>query len=341
MATAKTTRKVQGVLKRPDDDFALVSSGDFVRHFEPPEYLISPMIQKAYLYSVTGHTGDGKTAIALVIAMLIALGKALGDYRCVQGDVIYFAGENDKDIQAKWILMADKLKFDAAKIPVHFFPSTDIDLEDGFEEFARKLKARGIRRVALVVFDTNTAYFIGDNENDNVQARAQMQALRQFARLPGDPCVLALCHPSKSATDLIPRGGYAALGEVDGNITVTKEGDIVKFAPYLPKFRGMHFDPVHFKLYWDTCDALRYDGGSIRTAYARSLDSIEGEQALKSNRDDDDKVRGLRDEGHSYRKIAETLGWKFKSGKPDNSRVQRAIARIDMADAKKRREHKK
>jgi hypothetical protein len=317
----------------------LVHSGDFVANFEPPVYLIDGMLQRGYLYSVTGHPGDGKTAIALTLASHVARGKAIGDYRCRKGVVIYFAGENDKDIQAKWVLMAHKLGFDPDEMDLYFYPSTDIDLENGFEKFAQSLAGLGIKEVALVVFDTNTAYFTGDNENDNVQARHQMQVLRQFASLPGDPTVLALCHPSKSATDLIPRGGYAALGEVDGNITVTRESGILRFAPYLPKFRGMLFDAVQFKLLIDTCDALKYDGGSVRTAYSLALDSIEGEQALKKNKDEEQRVGELLKEGRSYREIAIELGWKYSTGKPDQSKVQRAVTRLELAKNKRYSKH--
>src|SRR5205085_11309299 len=45
------------------DDLPLIkSSGEFVAGFVPPDYLADGLIQEAFLYSLTGATGAGKTA---------------------------------------------------------------------------------------------------------------------------------------------------------------------------------------------------------------------------------------------------------------------------------------
>jgi hypothetical protein len=83
---------------------------------------------------------------------------------------------------------------------------------------------------ALVVVDTSTAYFHGEDENSNTDALEHAKWLRSFSnRIPGNPTVLVCCHPVKFATiaaDLIPRGGSAFINEVDGNLACVKKGDL-------------------------------------------------------------------------------------------------------------------
>jgi hypothetical protein len=44
------------------------SSKEFVAGFVPPDYLVDGLLQEAFLYSLTGATGAGKTAITLRLA---------------------------------------------------------------------------------------------------------------------------------------------------------------------------------------------------------------------------------------------------------------------------------
>ena len=43
----------------------MMTSAEFVRDFSPPDYLIDGILQRGFIYSNTGSTGTGKTAIAL------------------------------------------------------------------------------------------------------------------------------------------------------------------------------------------------------------------------------------------------------------------------------------
>ena len=61
------------------------SSAEFVVGFVPPDYLIDGLLQRRYVYSLTGPTGSGKTAIALRIAIHVALGLALSREGGCQG----------------------------------------------------------------------------------------------------------------------------------------------------------------------------------------------------------------------------------------------------------------
>src|SRR5262249_38559273 len=50
----------------------LLNSADFVRDFVPPDYLIAGILQRRFIYAITGRTGEGKTTICLRIAAHVA-----------------------------------------------------------------------------------------------------------------------------------------------------------------------------------------------------------------------------------------------------------------------------
>jgi hypothetical protein len=50
----------------------ILSKCDFLKGFEPPDYLIDGILQRRFVYSLTGQTGHAKTAVALLIAQLVS-----------------------------------------------------------------------------------------------------------------------------------------------------------------------------------------------------------------------------------------------------------------------------
>jgi hypothetical protein len=73
------------------------------------------------------------------------------------------------------------------------------------------------------------------------------RTLQTLTKLPGGPCVVALCHPTKTVTNpafLLPRGGGAFLNELDGNLSAWKrDEDIVEL--HHGKLRGPGFEPLN------------------------------------------------------------------------------------------------
>jgi hypothetical protein len=85
--------------ERPKGKLVL-SSAEFIAGFTPPDYLIVGWLQRRFVYSLTAATGDGKTAVALLVTLLISQGVKLGKLEVKQGRVLYFAGENPDDVRA-------------------------------------------------------------------------------------------------------------------------------------------------------------------------------------------------------------------------------------------------
>ena len=200
----------------------ILSSAKFVEGFVPPDYVIFGLLQRRFLYSLTGKTGAGKTAILLLIAAHVAEARKIIDRDVEQGRVLYLAGENADDVRMRWIALAQQMGFDLDTIDVHFIPGV-FKISEMRDRIRAEIKQIG--PVSLIIVDTAAAYFEGDDENYNTQfGDHARRTLRPLTTMPGEPCVIVACHPVKNASDdnLIPRGGGAFLNEMDGNLTAAK-----------------------------------------------------------------------------------------------------------------------
>jgi hypothetical protein len=314
------------------DTKLIQSSGDFVRGFVPPDYLIDGILQRRFCYSLTARTGAGKTAIALLMAAHTALGRAIGGIEVTKGRVLYLAGENPDDVRMRWIAMAQNYDFDVDTIPVSFVPGA-FKLSQVKARIAQEIEAHG--DVSFVIVDTSAAYFEGDDENHNVQAGAHARQIRSLVNLPGGPCVLVLCHPVKNApTDnLSPRGGGAFVAEVDGNLTASKDDSTVELH-WQVKFRGPDFAPIAFLLRSVTHERLKTSRGKlIPTVIAEHLSETAQQDLGRTARFHEDTLLAeiAKNGNASQSEYARACGWFLRNGEPHKSKVARVKAQLQAA----------
>jgi hypothetical protein len=305
------------------------SSADFVAGFVPPDYLLDGIMQRRFFYSLTGRTNGGKTAIALLVAAHVGIGRPIGKCEVAQGRVLYFAGENPDDVRMRWIAMAQNLDFDIDTIPVSFVPGT-FKISQIAARITQEVKESG--DVALVVIDTSAAFFEGDDENSNAQQGAHARRLRSLVKLSGGPCVLALCHPVKNATpeNLIPRGGGAFVAEVDGNLILRKD-DMTVELHWQEKHRGPDFAPLSFLLRTVTNEKLKDSKGRLIPTVVASHLSEAGQQELANvARANENKL--LAELAHngkaSQAELAKAVGWFMKNGEPYKVLVRRTMEKL-------------
>jgi hypothetical protein len=301
------------------------SSAQFVKGFIPPDYLIDGILQRRFLYSFTGKTGSGKTAIVLLFAASVALGRSIGPFEVTQGRVLYFAGENPDDVRMRWIAMAQQMDFDVDAIDVCFIPGR-FKISALRPRILKEVQDTG--DVVLVVVDTSAAYFEGDEANSNTQQIAHALMLRTLVGLPGGPCVIANCHPVKNATadNLIPYGGGGFLNEVDGNLTSLIENAAIE-VHWQGKFRGPDFAPINFTVRTVTHEHLKDTKGRlIPTVVASHLSEIGQQELANVARSNEDKLlaeigaNGAR----SLTQFAVALGWYYKSGTANKTQAKRS-----------------
>jgi hypothetical protein len=308
----------------------VLSSANFVAIFKPPEYIVAGILQQRFVYSLTGQTGAGKTAIMLLLAAHVALGRNISPQHEVEkGRVLYLAGENPTDCQMRWIAMAQQFDFDPDEIEVYFIPGV-FRISEARAYLETEIEA--IDGVSLVLVDTSSAYFEGEDENHNKQAGDHARLLRGLTTLPGGPCVVVACHPPKNAidTNLQPRGGGAFIAEMDGNLTAKNDEGSVELH-WQGKFRGPDFAPISFELRQVTHQDLKDQRGRLLpTIIARHLSESAKEDVAKANDASTIELLKLiaRHPKASLTELASMLGWKMKDGSPYKMGAKRVLAEL-------------
>jgi hypothetical protein len=312
-----------------EDTWSIDSSAEFIAGFVPPDYILDEVLQKRFIYSLTGKTGSGKSAVTLMISALVGGDDGFLDERELAGGrVIYFAGENPDDIRMRWITMGG-LGFSLDKLDVHFLLGTT-KLSSDIERIRQKVTELG--GANLIVVDTARSFFEGEDENNNVQMGEYARRLRTLCTLPGEPCVIVNCHPTKnaSADNLQPAGGGAFIAEMDGNLTCSRNGNVIE-VHWQGKFRGPEFVPVRFELVERTSRLLKDSKGKkIKSVVAKVLSQNDYKVAAKGGEKDlTDVMAVIRENpGMSFGKIAAKLNWIQADGKPAKSRAQRAMDKL-------------
>jgi hypothetical protein len=228
----------------------------------------------------------------------------------------------------RWIMMGS-LGFDLDQLDVHFLLGKT-SLKNDIERIRSRVEELG--GVILIVVDTARSFFEGKDENHNVQMGEYARRLRTLCTLPGEPCVIVNCHPTKnaSADNLQPAGGGAFIAEMDGNLTCSRTGFISKIH-WQGKFRGPEFEPVSFELVEKTSPRLKDSKGrKIKSVVAKVLDQSYSKAFKDAGSDDQRDVMDIMRDNEciSLAAIAKKLKWSQSNGEPAKSRVQRAISKL-------------
>jgi len=309
----------------------------FLNDIEPPVWLVEGLIQSGYLYALTAPTNHGKTAVSLVMAVCIAAGIPFADLPVQRGKVLILCGENQDGFRLRLLATLESLDLQPVSIDGYcwVYPQSGAleGILPGLKEDVAKL---GMGELAFVLVDTSVAYFSGDDENDNVKALWHALALRDLTRLPGNPSVLANCHPTGSAAKegCVPRGGSAFLNEIDTNLTVWADGESSELH-WTRKKRGPDFDPLLFEYRALTLEQF---GRKVPTVVAMAITEDREREIFKRKREDENKViyeMNLQTEW-TFSHMAECCGFVSSTGRPLKSKVHRTLVRLlDAALVKK------
>jgi AAA domain len=234
---------ILNVVSSTNANALIKSSADFIAGFVPPDYIVDGLLQQGFLYSLTGATGAGKTALTLRLAASTALGAVFASRETKRTRVLYLAAENPDDVRMRWIALSQHMHFDLNTIEV-FFIDGSFKISGATVALKEEAELLG-GDFGLVIIDTSPVFFEGDDENNRMQQGKHAEMLRGLIDvIPGKPTVIANCHPVKNASpdNLLPAGGGNFLNQVDGNLTAAKTDSTTELH-WQGKYRGVEFAP--------------------------------------------------------------------------------------------------
>jgi AAA domain-containing protein len=221
---------------------------EFCAEFRPVSYAVAGLMREGSLYTLTGRTGEGKTAFLVILALAIAAGDGLKliGRKVKQGRVAFCTAENPDDLRMRLMIACSIFNIDPAIIGRDMLIS---DNRVAPEDIAGWIKERN-EAFTLIVVDTWQAYFDGRDANNNAEAVSFTRRFRPLATGNGQPTVVIAAHPPKQAGDdnLLPYGGGGTLNEVDGNFTMRIDENGLYCLHWLGKIRGLPFDLLHFRV---------------------------------------------------------------------------------------------
>lgn len=325
-------------LPQPMPKPVLLSKAQFLAGYTPPDWLWDGILQRRFIYSLTAKTGHGKTAVALLIAQVVAArdrrDATIGGHPVDKGTVIYFAGENPDDLRNRMIAADAKSEHDCSRDRISIIPGT-FTIDAMRAECEARAAALPGGKVDLIAVDTSAAYFLGDDENNNPQMGAHARKLRSLTTLPGGPCVLVLCHPVKNASEqsaLLPRGGGAFIAEVDGNLTLWLTDGVTELW-HTGKLRGPGFEPISFRLEPVTCEALVDTKGRMSpTVRAAAITDTDTDDLARTTRSAEDAILvAILEQPRPIAALATACGWVSSGGTPAKSKAHRILGGLEKS----------
>jgi hypothetical protein len=231
---------------RPMPNFR--SLAEFCAEFRPISYAVAGLMREGSLYTLTGRTGEGKTAFLVILALAIATGQGekLIGRKVKQGRVAFCTAENPDDLRMRLMIACFIFGIDVRVIDRNLMISDNRVSPEAITEW---IKTSAID-FTLIIVDTWQAYFDGQNSNNPTEAVNFTRRFRPLANLAGAPVAIIAAHPNKIAADdrLIPNGAGSTLNEVDGNFTMLRDSAGLHCLHWLGKIRGVPFEPLYFKI---------------------------------------------------------------------------------------------
>jgi AAA domain len=306
----------------------ILSGAKFIARHVPPVWLIDGIVQRGRLYACTSLTGHGKTAVWLYNGCMIHAGRMIGQLDVFQGNVLFLAGENPADLEARMIGMARTFKLAIGQLP-YVLPGSFPLTEQEADTLKRDIAGLGVP-LALIVGDTASSFFPGDDENSNTQAGTYARTLRGFNECEGHPAVVVLSHPVKNASrgNLLPRGVGAFLNELDGNLANWSDslGEVTELH-WCGKIRGPDFSPFGYRLRTVPTGLTDEKNRPEMTIIAEPMsEEAVADHSKQTLANEDVVLRALRDHPDwSFARLAREAGWLDENDQPLRPRVQRAI----------------
>lgn len=209
----------------------LMHGSELVRRRSDEPFLVYGVLPRSGIAQFFGEPSCGKTPFVLSLALHVAGGLPLwfGHELDRHGAVVYFVGEDESGLAARYTAECQRLGLDASRLPLWFSrqPGSLTDVAD-VAAWIADIRAT-TPDVALVVIDTQAQNFGPADENDTADMNAFVRSIHALAQALG--ClVTTLHHTGHSAKDR-GRGSSVMFGALDACFEVTRTEMAVQAFP--------------------------------------------------------------------------------------------------------------
>jgi len=217
-------------------DIRLYTTEDLMR-LPPQRWLIKGLLPEMGQSLLFGPPGEGKSFVGLDWALCVSTGKSwLGRYAVRQGQVVYIAAEGGRGIKKR--VAAWMAHHQVEALPdIHFvLDAVDIREDGAVEQLLEMLDTKvvgesepflldgewvdGAAPLALVVVDTLSRSFGGEEENDSGAMSSFVEKLEFFSKSRG-AAVLTIHHTN--ATGARERGHTSLKGAMEASFKCTAQ----------------------------------------------------------------------------------------------------------------------
>lgn len=212
----------------PDSADVLISmfiSGPDLAKMPPPAWLIDQWLVRDSACQIVGKSNDGKSVVALDMAMCVALGRPWRGQRVHLGKVGYVVAEGVAGMGQRYIAWCKKFN-DGQDVENICFLPMPIQAADhaGWDVL---ITACTRMKLDFIIIDTQARVTVGLEENSAREMGMFVDQVERLRRATA-ACVAMVHHMGKQSGGA--RGSSAMVGAVTTEVSVSKADDIVTVA---------------------------------------------------------------------------------------------------------------
>lgn len=202
----------------------LLTSGD-LRALPPVEWLVADLLTTDSTAWIIGKPGQGKSFVALDLALCVATGRDWHGHAVRKGPVVYIVGEGARGT-GKRLEAWEKVHLDGAEAAgIHFIDAAEEGLVLGSAAWSELQWTVAQVRPVLIVGDTQARLTVGVEENSAKEMGIVVAEFDRLRRLGGGCTMVAVHHQGHAGQQA--RGSSAMLGAAQTEITISKKERLV------------------------------------------------------------------------------------------------------------------